>query len=85
MKSQAQQEALDVAMRAARAGGAIARERMGKPGYLKWKGHRDVVSEASFQVQDAIVSTLEEMAYAREVVGGKGGPTSAPAPPRRGN
>ena len=32
----------------------------------------------------AIVSTLEEMAYAREVVG-KGGPTSAPAPPRRGN
>src|SRR5258706_4326183 len=32
----------------------------------------------------AIVSTLEEMAYAREVVG-KGDTTSAPAPPRTGN
>ena len=50
--------ALDVAVHAARKGGEIARARLGNPGYLKWKGHRDVVSEASFAVQDAIISTI---------------------------
>ena len=50
--------ALDVAVRAARKGGEVAKARMGDPGYLKWKGLRDVVSEASFQVQDAIISTI---------------------------
>ncbi len=50
--------ALETAARAARAGGQVARERMGDPGYLSWKGHRDVVSEASLQVQQAIVTTL---------------------------
>ena len=50
--------ALEVAVRAARKGGKVAQARLGVPGYLKWKGHRDVVSEASLQVQEAIVSTL---------------------------
>ena len=50
--------ALEVAVRAAREGGKVAQARLGVPGYLKWKGHRDVVSEASLQVQDAIVSTI---------------------------
>lgn len=50
--------ALEVAIRAARNGGEAALARLGKPGYLKWKGHRDVVSEASFEVQEAIVSTI---------------------------
>ena len=50
--------ALAVAVRAAREGGRVAKARLGDPGYLKWKGHRDVTSEASLQVQEAIVSTL---------------------------
>lgn len=50
--------AIEVAERAARKGGEIARARLGNPGYLKWKGHRDVVPEASFEVQDAIVSVI---------------------------
>jgi myo-inositol-1(or 4)-monophosphatase len=52
------EQALEVAIRAARAGGAIAKARLGEPGYLKWKGHRDVVSEAALRVQDAIASTI---------------------------
>ncbi len=52
------QRALEVAIRSARAGGAVAKARLGDPGYLKWKGHRDVVSEATLQVQEAIVSTI---------------------------
>jgi myo-inositol-1(or 4)-monophosphatase len=50
--------ALAVAVRAARAGGEVAKGRLGNPGYLKWKGERDVVPEATFVVQDAIVSTI---------------------------
>ncbi len=50
--------ALKVAVNAARQGGRVAKARLGDPGYLKWKGHRDVVSEASLEVQQAIVSTL---------------------------
>ncbi|MBI4445970.1 MAG: hypothetical protein HY645_08660 [Acidobacteria bacterium] len=50
--------ALETAERAVRAGGEVARIRLGRPGYVKWKGQRDVVSEASLQVQEAIVSTL---------------------------
>ena len=50
--------AREVAIRAAREGGTVAKARAGDPGYLKWKGHRDVTSEASLQVQEAIVSTL---------------------------
>lgn len=50
--------ALEVATRAARNGGQVARARLGSPGYLKWKGRRDVVSEASLHVQEAIVSTI---------------------------
>jgi myo-inositol-1(or 4)-monophosphatase len=50
--------ALEVAVRAARNGGQAAVARLGKPGYLTWKGLRDVTSEASLEVQEAIVSTL---------------------------
>ncbi len=50
--------ALDVAGRAVRTGGQVARARLGQPGYLTWKGERDVVTEASLQVQEAIVSTI---------------------------
>ena len=51
-------QALVVAVRAARKGGEVAKARLGNAGYLKWKGERDVVPEATFRVQDAIVSTI---------------------------
>src|SRR5262245_51399481 len=50
--------ALETAVRAARKGGEIARARLGKPGYLKWKGQRDVTSEAALAVQEAVCSAL---------------------------
>lgn len=50
--------AREVAGRAVREGGRIARTRLGDPGYLQWKGHRDVVSEASLRIQEAIVATI---------------------------
>lgn len=51
--------ALEAAVRAAREGGKIARARLGDPGYLRWKGHRDVTSEASLHIQEAIASILQ--------------------------
>jgi len=51
-------EALEVARRAARAGAAIALARLGKPDYQRWKGHRDVVSGATLDVQTAILDVL---------------------------
>ena len=50
--------ALAVAVRAVRAGGEVAKASLGNPGYLKWKGERDVVTEATFRVQDAVVSAI---------------------------
>src|SRR5213083_1568339 len=52
-------QALDIATRAAFRAGRLALARTGNPGYLQWKGHRDVVSGASLEVQDAIVSMLQ--------------------------
>src|SRR6185369_13798609 len=50
--------ALEVAVRAARTGGEIALARLGNAGYLRWKGYRDVVTEASLEIQEAIVAVL---------------------------
>jgi myo-inositol-1(or 4)-monophosphatase len=52
-------QALEIAMRAARAGGQLALARLGTPDYMRWKGHRDVVSGAALDVQDAILSVLK--------------------------
>ena len=73
------QHALEVAVRAARNGGQAALARLGKPGYLTWKGLRDVTCEASLEVQEAIVSTLlaefpDSSVFAEE------GPEDAPVP-----
>src|ERR687886_2388134 len=51
-------QALEVALRAARAGGHIALARLGKADYMRWKSHRDVVSGAIIEVQDAILDVL---------------------------
>lgn len=71
--------ALEVAVRAAHNGGRLAQTRLGDPGYLKWKGHRDVVSEASLQVQEAIVSTLLAEFPNSEILTEEG-PEDAPLP-----
>ena len=71
--------ALAVAVRAAREGGRVAKARLGDPGYLKWKGHRDVTSEASLQVQEAIVSTLLAE-FPDSAVLAEEGPEDAPLP-----
>ncbi|HUG06089.1 MAG TPA: inositol monophosphatase family protein, partial [Candidatus Limnocylindria bacterium] len=52
-------KALEVATRAAFRGGRTALARLGDPGYQKWKGERDVVTEASLDVQAQIVAVLQ--------------------------
>jgi myo-inositol-1(or 4)-monophosphatase len=51
-------QALEVAVRAARLGGEVALARLADPGYLRWKGHRDVVTGATLEVQEAILSAI---------------------------
>ena len=52
-------QALEVALRAARRGGEVAMARLGKPDYMRWKGHRDVVNGATIAVQEAILDVLQ--------------------------
>jgi myo-inositol-1(or 4)-monophosphatase len=52
--------ALEIATRAAFRGGRAALARLGTPGYLRWKGQRDVVVEASLDVQEQIVAVLQK-------------------------
>jgi myo-inositol-1(or 4)-monophosphatase len=52
--------ALEVAVRAARAGGLVALARLGEADYVRWKTHRDVVSGAALLVQDAILEVLTQ-------------------------
>lgn len=51
-------EALAVAARAAKAGGQVALARLGQSDYMRWKGHRDVVSGTTLEVQDSILEVL---------------------------
>jgi myo-inositol-1(or 4)-monophosphatase len=53
-------QALEVAVRAARIGGQVALARLGKNDYMRWKRHRDVVSGATLEVQDAILNVLKQ-------------------------
>lgn len=50
----------------------MAVARMGDPGYLKWKGHRDVVSGASLEVQEAVLSVLRQECPADAVLAEEG-------------
>ena len=52
--------AQQLAAAAAREGGRVARARLGDPGFLRWKGHRDVVAGAILDVQNAILAILRE-------------------------
>ena len=51
-------QALEVAVRAARAGGHVALASLGKPDYQRWKSHRDVVTGSTLEVQAAILEVL---------------------------
>jgi myo-inositol-1(or 4)-monophosphatase len=51
-------DALDLAVRAAFRAGRLAAARLGDPGYLSWKGHRDVIAGAALEVQEIVVSAI---------------------------
>jgi len=53
-------EARELAKRIVLRAGRLALARIDRPGYLKWKGHRDVVSEATLEVQESIVTALQK-------------------------
>lgn len=76
-------EALELATRAAFRGGRLALARLGDPGFLQWKGHRDVVSGASYEVQGQIVAALEQGAPGDAILAEEGDedePLSVDAP-----
>src|SRR5262245_56326600 len=50
--------ALKAAENAARRGGEIAREGLGKLGYIKWKGLSDPMPEAAMAIQQAMCAEL---------------------------
>jgi len=65
-------QALEVAVRAARAGGEVALAHLGKLDYLRWKSHRDVVSGTTLKVQEAIL----DLRCLRRVEGSDGHPSA---------
>lgn len=50
----------ELAQRAAFRAGRFAMARLGDPGYLKWRGRRDVIVGSALEVQDAIIATIRE-------------------------
>jgi len=52
--------ALDLARRAAFRAGRFAVARLGDPGYLKWRGRRDVVVGSAIEVQEVVESVLRQ-------------------------
>src|SRR2546430_4420953 len=54
--------ALELATRAAFRAGRIAKARSGDPGYLSWRGRRDVIVGSALEVQAAILAVLREEA-----------------------
>jgi myo-inositol-1(or 4)-monophosphatase len=54
------QQVLDTAILAARTGGQLALDRLGKPGFEKHKGPRDVVAGAVLDVQARIVEVIRQ-------------------------
>lgn len=52
--------ARDIAKRAAHSAGRLAVARSGEPGYLSWRGRRDLIVGAAVEVQDMILNVLRE-------------------------
>ena len=57
----------------------MASARLGAPGYLTWKGHRDVVSGASLEVQEAILTVIRQECPGDAVLAEEG-PEDEPLP-----
>jgi len=51
-------QVLDTAIRAAREGGRLALEGLNKPGPIKWKGGRDIVTPSILEAQTRITETI---------------------------
>ncbi len=71
--------ALEVAKKAARSGGKIARNRISDPGYITWKDRRNVTTQASLEVQEAVVSVISDE-FSDAGILAKEGPEDAPMP-----
>jgi len=52
--------AREIAQRAAFRAGRLAAARLGEPGYLSWRGRRDVSVGSALEVQDMLVKSLRE-------------------------
>jgi myo-inositol-1(or 4)-monophosphatase len=52
------QALLETAVAAAREAGELARARLGEPGYLRWKGFRDLVTGSVVEVQTLLLDRL---------------------------
>jgi myo-inositol-1(or 4)-monophosphatase len=72
-------QALEVAVDAVQRGGELARTRLGDPGFVTWKGQRDVVCEASFYIQNVIAATIQA-AFPKAGILAEEGPEDAPIP-----
>lgn len=51
---------LETAIRAAREGGQLAMEGLGRPGNVKWKGSQDVVTASTLKVQERILEIIHQ-------------------------
>lgn len=72
-------ERLEVAIRAARAAGEVARQHLNDPLYISLKGRRDLLVGASLKVQDTIKAMLCE-ACPEDAFLGEEGPDDEPLP-----
>src|ERR1700741_4132662 len=52
--------AREIASRAAYRAGRLAIARLGEPGYLSWRGRRDVIVGSALEIQDMLVKSLKE-------------------------
>jgi len=52
--------AREIASRAAFRAGRLAIARLGEPGYLSWRGRRDVIVGSALEIQDMLVKSLKE-------------------------
>ena len=59
MSSEQTDRLLQTAIRAARAGGELALTRRGDPGYLRWKGPRDIQFGAVLDIQQRIIQEIQ--------------------------
>jgi len=60
MSNESSEQLLQVAIRAARAGGELALSRLGNPGYMRWKEPGELQAGATIEIQQKIVQVIQE-------------------------